>query len=117
MSEDSALWKWGKDLHRAAAQVGINSLASLQHAERMRKRGFVNVQEAELKIPLGPWAKGKKEKRIGAMAQRDLVDGVEGISTKLFLMLGYGHDEVKDMLDNVRKDLMDPKVSLFSFFL
>lgn len=44
------------------------------------------------------------------MAQKDLVDGVEGISTKLFLMLGYLHDEVKEMLESVKEDLMDPKV-------
>jgi hypothetical protein len=114
MTEGSVLWQWGKDINLAAGKVGVNTLASLQHAERMKKRGFVNVNEKELKVPLGPWAKGKKEKNIGAMAQRDLVDGIEGISTKLFLMLGRGHEEVKENLDRVREALMDPKVSLTS---
>jgi hypothetical protein len=112
MAEGTMLWKWGKDINLAAGKVGIDSLASLQHSERIRKRGFDNVNEAQLKIPLGVWAKGNKEKKIGSMARKDLVDGIEGISTKLFLMLGYGHDEVKEMLEEVRGDLMNSKVSL-----
>lgn len=54
MAEGSTLWRWGKDINRAAGKVGIDSLASLQHADRMRKRGFENVDMKELKIPLGP---------------------------------------------------------------
>jgi SAM-dependent methyltransferase len=107
----TSLEKWGQEVHRATAKVGINSLASLEHLKRMTDRGFIDLKEKELKIPLGPWAKGKQEKKIGTMAQKDLYDGMEGISTKLFLLLGYSKEEVTELLDKARVDLMNPEVS------
>jgi hypothetical protein len=102
--------KWGQEVHRATAKVGINSLASLEHAKRMAVRGFANINKMQLKIPLGPWAKGKQEKKLGEMAQKDLHDGMEGISTKLFLLLGYSQEEVTEFLNKARADLMNPEV-------
>jgi len=66
-----------------------------------------------LKIPTGPWAKGRKEKQIGIMTQKDLVDGVEGISTKLLLMIGYEPENLKVFFEEIKKELMDPKVSFY----
>jgi hypothetical protein len=109
--DDTALYKWGQEIHRATAKVGINSLAALEHPKRMTDRGFINVDKKQLKIPLGPWAKGKKEKKIGTMAQKDLHDGLEGISTKLFLILGYSKEEATEFLEKVKADLMNPEVS------
>jgi hypothetical protein len=107
----TSLEKWGQEVHRATAKIGINSLASLQHAKRMTDRGFINMDEKQLKIPLGPWAKGNQEKKIGTMAQKDLYDGVEGISTKLFLLLGYSQEDVTEFLGKAKADLMNPEVS------
>jgi hypothetical protein len=45
------------------------------------------------------------------MAQKDLYDGMEGISTKLLLLLGYSKEEVTEFLDKARADLMNPEVS------
>jgi hypothetical protein len=114
MAEGSPLWKWGQEIHRATAKVGIDSLSSLKHPERMKENGFINIDEAELKIPLGPWAKGKKEKKIGIMAQKDLLDGIEGISTKLFSLLGYSEKEVADSLESAKEGLLNPDVSILS---
>lgn len=36
MAEGSMLWRWGKDINRAAGKVGIDSLATLQLVDRMR---------------------------------------------------------------------------------
>jgi hypothetical protein len=113
MAKDSPLEKWGQEIHRATAKVGIDSLASLAHKKRLEERGFVNLGTRQLKIPLGPWAKGKKEKKIGTMAQRDLYDGIEGISTKLFTLLGYEKEELVKFLDDTRAQLMDPEAHTY----
>lgn len=110
MGEDSALFKWGKDVSAALARVGIDHLASLQHPERMRKQGFVNVSEQPLKIPLGVWAKGEAEKKIGSMAQKDLEEGLEAISMKLLILMGYEEEECKRFLDDVRLDVKNNKI-------
>ena len=111
MVEGSALWKWGQEIYRATAKVGIDSLSSLKHPERLKARGFINVNSTALKIPLGPWAKGKKEKKVGSIALKDLLDGIEGISSKLFTLIGYSPEEVTDFLDKARAELVDPDVS------
>jgi len=95
----------------AMKNIGVDSLKVLEHPKMMTERGFQNVGERPLKIPLGPWAKGKKEKQIGIMAQKDMVDGLDGVSTKLLLMMGYEPEALKESLENVRKDFMDPSVS------
>ena len=100
----------------ATKRIGIDTLISLQHPKMLKEKGFVNVREKHLKIPVGPWAKGKKEKQIGIMAQKDLVDGLEGISMKLLLILGYEPEKLKIFLEEVKKELMDPKVSFGKFF-
>jgi hypothetical protein len=100
----------------ATKKIGMDTLISLQHPKMLKEKGFINIGEKQLKIPMGPWAKGRKEKQIGIMAQKDLVDGLEGISTKLLLMLGYEQEKLKVFFEEVKKELMDPKVS-FGMFL
>lgn len=95
----------------ATKKIGIDALASLQHPRMMKENGFINIGERQLKIPMGPWAKGRKEKQIGIMAQKDLAEGIEGISTKLLLMVGYEPETLTQFFEEVKKELMDPKVS------
>ncbi|KAF1989500.1 S-adenosyl-L-methionine-dependent methyltransferase [Aulographum hederae CBS 113979] len=104
---ESALARWGEELRTAAGKLGIDTIAIQQHAKMLADLGFEDVKEGELKIPLGPWAKGKKQKKIGIMALKDLAEGLQGISTRLLVMLGTrSEEEVKVFLDEVRDELM-----------
>lgn len=111
LKEGSALWTWRGEILAAMENVGLDGMNALQHPRMMREQGFQNIGDKILKIPLGPWAKGKREKRIGAMAQKDLIDGLEGASTKLLLMKGYKQEQIDELLENTKKDLMDPAAS------
>jgi hypothetical protein len=113
MHEGTALWRWGQDIRRGLEKVGIDSLASLSHDERMRAQGLIRVERVGLKIPLGPWAKGRREKKLGIMAQKDLVEGLEGISTKLLLLMGYSQAELTELLDKARQELLDPRIHTY----
>ena len=111
LSPDTSLFLWGEKITAALGSLGINGHGAYQHADRMRDRGFQNVNEQPLNVPMGPWAKGKRQKRIGWMARKDLVDGIEGISKKLFLMMGDSPEQVDEFLENCRQELMDKHVS------
>ena len=100
-------------MHRATSKLGIDSLAAIEHPRRLRDRGFINIEEMHLKIPSGTWHEDEEQKKIGAMTQKDLAEGLEGLSTRLFLMLGYSQDELSKFLDEARKDLMDPSVHAY----
>ena len=56
-------------------RLGIDARASTRHGERLRRRGFRAVEEHALPCPLGPWARGQRQKRLGWMARKDLYEG------------------------------------------
>jgi hypothetical protein len=113
MSEDHGLGKWSLEMHCATVKVGINSLSALEHSTTIRKRGFVNIDETLLKVPLGPWAKGKREKKIGLIAQKDIYDCIEGASAKPLFLLGHNQESVTELIDGAKADIMDPDVSAY----
>lgn len=117
MKEGSALWQWRRDILAATEKIGIDSLKTLEHPSMLREQGFQHIGEKVLKIPMGPWAKGRREKQIGIMAQKDMAEGLEGISQKLLVMMGYEPEKLKEFFENVKKDLMDPAVSVASCWL
>ncbi|KAK6084539.1 methyltransferase domain-containing protein [Seiridium cupressi] len=109
--EGSALWNWGQKINHVCGKLGIDSMGSLKHPDRLRSRGFANVEEKHLRCPLGPWAKGQRQKRLGWMGRKDLYEGIEGISKKLFIMLGEGtEEEVDAFLGQCKTELMDSSI-------
>lgn len=46
--------------------------------QRIQEAGFVNVQEATYKLPLGPWSNDAKYKEIGKFYERFYKTGLEG---------------------------------------
>lgn len=110
--EGGALWRWGRAIQRVCGRLGIDSMGALRHPDRLRARGFAGVEEVHLRAPLGPWAKGRRQKRLGWMGRKDLYEGIDGISKKLFVMMGEGtEDEVDGFLDECKRELMDPLVN------
>ncbi|KAI1257796.1 hypothetical protein MGN70_000840 [Eutypa lata] len=112
VKEGSALWTWGRKITAACATLGIDARSSLKHNERLRNRGFIEVNDVNLPCPLGPWAKGQRQKRLGWMARKDLYDGIDGISKKLFLMMGDTPEEVDDFNEKCKDELMDPAIHI-----
>lgn len=62
--------RWNKILLEVARKAGTTLDAILQAPELLEKRGFVGVDTASTKWPVGPWAKGRREKRIGDLCLR-----------------------------------------------
>ncbi|KAJ2899827.1 S-adenosyl-L-methionine-dependent methyltransferase [Zalerion maritima] len=105
----SALDRWAQNFMLGASKIGVDPQAGLRHANRMRNRGFRRVREMKLKIPIGPWCKGKREKNIGHMALQDLYENIEGLSMKIFAIAGLSHDEIVKLCDEVKEEWMSPR--------
>ncbi|KAK8078146.1 hypothetical protein PG996_004316 [Apiospora saccharicola] len=112
LKEHHALHRWTELMDRACSKIGIDIRSAGEHADRMRSRGFDHVVERRLGAPIGPWAKGERQKRIGWMGRRDLQEGIDGMSSKLFKLLGdWGSDkEIENFLAEVKADVNNPHV-------
>lgn len=62
--------KWNQEIFRAAKKAGTKPDAILQLPELLEKQGFVDAKTASTKWPIGPWAKGAREKRVGELYLR-----------------------------------------------
>lgn len=98
----------------AAARVGVDVDVEngMRHAECLRAAGFEGVREARLEGPIGPWAKGRRDKEIGVLALKDLADIMVGISMKLFVLAGHTPEAVEELCGRAKAELLNPRVSL-----
>lgn len=94
-----------------AAATGVDHRAVLGLKDELAAQGFRRVREARLKIPIGPWAKGRIEKELGWMGLRDLHENVLGLSVKLFSALGNTTAQTTELCEHAKRDMMSPKVS------
>lgn len=113
LTEGTALWTWGQKVREACAKLSIDTMAATQFAERMKSQGFEKVNHVNLLCPLGPWAKGQREKRLGYMARKDLYEGIDAISKRLLILGGDSEDEVDAFLARCKEELLDPTVSRY----
>ncbi|KAL9037882.1 MAG: hypothetical protein Q9180_003470, partial [Flavoplaca navasiana] len=111
LTNDLPIQKWITTLLEASRDFGRNPCPGPLLAQHMRDAGFQNVQERKYKIPIGPWAKDKHLKTIGAWNLVQIEDGLEAFTLRLFTqILGWKSEEVQVLLANVRKDLRNPKI-------
>lgn len=94
--------------------IGRNISDSLNWGRYMREIGFEDVKEYRIHVPVNPWARGEKNKVLGAMSQQNLVGGVEGMSTALFTRaLGWTPEKVTELLTDVRANIADRRIHAY----
>ena len=72
----------------ALKTAGLALGSEVKYADRLRSGGFQNVECRYFPCPLGTWVQGTREKRVGAMGLRNLLEGIDGVSTRLFALAG-----------------------------
>ncbi|KAK4543141.1 hypothetical protein LTR36_005919 [Oleoguttula mirabilis] len=106
MANGPAFQLWNDSLKAATTKVGIHLDAILNVPPTLKQRGFVNLGTAGTKWPIGPWPKGKREKKIGELTEKDLSSAIEGSSLRLFTkVLGWSMEEVQKLVKEVERDI------------
>jgi hypothetical protein len=78
--------------------------------------GYVDVQVEIRHWPFGPWHEDKKLKDIGLWSRANALEGLEAVSiATLTRGLGWTTEQVEALLEEVRKDFLDPAIHSYLF--
>lgn len=86
--------------------IGRNLCDGPNWTQHLKDAGFVDITEHKLLVPVSPWARGKKNKLLGAISLQNMTEGVASMSTAPFTrMLGWSQERLEVFLVQVRDDL------------
>lgn len=108
----SRLKFWEETLTTAFNQIGLRGGCDPDLTmQQMRDAGFTNVQHRNFKLPIGPWAKEPSLKEAGLFGLVNLLDGIHGLSAKLFTdVLGWSTADLEALLTECRQELRQKRV-------
>ena len=107
-TRESPFIDWSHKLMEAATNVSIDTLACEKFEDQLTRQGFINIKHESIKWPIGPWAKGKKEKELGMWMLENTLQGLQGLSMALLTRhLGWSPEAVELFLVGVRKQMFD----------
>ncbi|OHF01843.1 methyltransferase domain-containing protein [Colletotrichum orchidophilum] len=112
--EGTALRRWNDHLLEGIRKAGRDALSAFEYARHMTDAGFQNVQQKKFAVPASPWAKGRNQKILGAMQMTNNLEGVQGITMKIFTqVLGWTREDAELLLVDVRKDMADKNIHAY----
>ncbi|KAJ6256186.1 hypothetical protein Dda_9021 [Drechslerella dactyloides] len=106
LTPDSALLEWDERFIKSANTMGRSVVSAPRYAGWMRDAGFVDVDENIIILPNSPWPKDKHLRELGGYHMAAFMEGLEGMSLRLFTHFG-GMDvpAIQVLLARTRKDL------------
>jgi hypothetical protein len=111
LDEGSPIDMWGKNFFEAAEKFGTPVTTVTNIKRWMEEAGFIEVEEHILKLPVGPWPKDKRLKKVGLFESVNMHDGIEGLSIMSFTRaLKWSPEAVQVFLMEVRKQVKDRDV-------
>ncbi|KAF2838003.1 S-adenosyl-L-methionine-dependent methyltransferase [Patellaria atrata CBS 101060] len=107
---DSPMYEFVEHLYEAGTKAGLDLDAAMKIPDLLRQAGFVDIHVKRFKWPIGPWAKGKREKLLGKWCLQDILDGAQGMALAFFTrILGFSRERVEVLLSEFRKELQAQK--------
>ena len=93
------------------ARIGRDLAGSQKWASYMHEIGFEDITERRFYVPTNTWARGEKNKLLGALCTQNLSEGVASMSTAAFTrILGWSREKLEVFLVGVRNDLMNKNI-------
>ncbi|MCJ1361934.1 hypothetical protein MMC16_001035 [Acarospora aff. strigata] len=110
----SAVGKWDVQVLEGAYKIGRDPSPGPKLESWIRDAGFQDVKHEVYKLPIGPWAKDKRLKEIGAFNHVNILDALQAVTLALFTrVLGWSAEEVEVLLAGVRRDLKNPRIHAY----
>jgi hypothetical protein len=113
LKQDSNILFWSNQMFHAVRQTNREPHPGPKLERWVRNAGFANVRCKKFTLPIGSWAKQRRQKEIGLLNLAQLLDGLEAFSLRCFCqVLGWERDEVLGLLEKVREEFMDRRAHL-----
>ncbi|TDZ16151.1 Secondary metabolism regulator LAE1 [Colletotrichum orbiculare MAFF 240422] len=117
MRPDYAPVQMVSNIKEALARLDVDMYAAERYPEHAAAAGFVNGRHVVKKVPVGPWPKDPKMKKIGEYCRAVIHDGLHAITIGPFTRgLGWSPTKVDDFLVEVQRDLLDSSVHSYVYF-
>ncbi|KAL2171975.1 hypothetical protein VTG60DRAFT_1034 [Thermothelomyces hinnuleus] len=80
----------------------------------LEQRGFEDVTEVIYKMPCNPWPKDQRLKLVGAFEMENLLQGLSGMVTRLFVKtLNWTPEQVQLFLVDVRREIKNRNLHVY----
>jgi hypothetical protein len=112
---DSALYKWNAYVIEASLKTQRPWTNVKHYPQFFRDAGFEDVQEFKFIWPNHGQKRGKYFSILSQFWRQNAINGLEGISMKLFTnFLGWPREDVLRFLTEVKKDLENPSIQAYA---
>lgn len=111
LKQDSGFLTWTRILLDGFRSRGKEPCPGPKLHGWMTDAGFENITTRRLSFPFGAWAKDKRLKELGMLNLVQFMNGLDAFSLRLLVdAMGMQREEVNEMLDQVRVDLLNKKI-------
>ena len=97
----------------AMKSIGINLEAPKQWKEQLEEAGFTNIHVKWFNWPMGPWAKGKKNKVLGKLTWSNFYEGIHTVAPLLAKVRGWDEAQKQEYVDNVQAEMQEGKIHVY----
>lgn len=107
-SSSSSFIRWGQIAERCWATNGLDYRATTKHVERLRGLGFVDIQEKELRWPIGEWSQTEQERQIGSLTLQNISSFLDAAGVSIITQdSDYSEQEAKLLVAKAQQDLQE----------
>ena len=101
--------EWSRLLVGAGKKVGLDFDAPKKIRGYLEDAGFVNINVKWQNWPVGPWAKGSKNKEIGRWWAEDMKDVTRNTAAMFTRVLGWKPEEFEVFAANITNEIREGK--------
>ncbi|KAM5347371.1 hypothetical protein ACJ41O_010376 [Fusarium nematophilum] len=108
----SAMGQWGQIFFEGGRRLQrpFSILEDKLQTEGMKEAGFVNIDEEDIKVPIGGWPQDSKLKEAGQYFQAAILQDIEGTLMFIANLLGWSKAEIDVFGAHYRREIKSKKI-------
>jgi hypothetical protein len=110
----SSLREYSDMMISGAAKLGKVITHAPNYKRYFEEAGFMDIVEEKFQWPSNTWPKGKYHKTLGLWYNKDMQDGLEGMTMAVFTRAhGMKKEEVQEIVTQIKKDVNDKSIHVY----